>query len=443
MTITWICLAMQKEDITAIFSNNIEHLLGKTKPNKIALAVSGGADSVTLLMLASSWARSSGVELTVLSVDHNLRPEAKEEVDYVRRLSSELGWNCTALSLDLGIKTSNLQSRAREGRYGLMHEVCKQRGIKELLTAHHFDDLIENYLIRYSRASSFLGLSNSHRYYYQDIRILRPLFNLRKYQLLTYLSSNNIRWYEDISNNSDKYQRNRIRKFLSNLDATKLQEIEAEIAEAERQAASLNVELIKSLAKVCSFNNYGFAFIDIKAFNNLSKALKVQILSYVITIISGNKSMPRYRNTNIILDKLSRNEPVHNSMHSCILQTTGDKLLIYREASHIKSEPILLSDKNIWDSRFEIIADQDRHKNLWLSKLTNEDYAKIKDKIDCSYLQLLSYNSHKKILFTLPVIKNLEKIIAIPHISYYDSEQLVQLKVLFRPNFVSRFTHFF
>ena len=269
------------------------------------------------------------------------------------------------------------------------------------------------------------------------------MFNLHKYQLVTYLTHNNIKWYEDISNKSDKYQRNRIRKILSDLDAAQLKEIKQEIAEAEWQAGSLNAELIKSVAEVCSFNNYGFAIIDLKAFNNLDNAIKVQVLGYVITIISGNKSMPRYRNSSVILDKLSKNKPVHNSMHSCILQTISDKLLIYKEVSQIKSESVLLVDRNIWDNRFEIIADSGRQKNLLITKLTDEDYKEIRDKIDCSYLQKLSYNSHKKILFTLPVIKNLEKIVAIPHISYYDNEQLVRLKVLFRPNFVSRFTHFF
>ena len=72
-----------------------------------------------------------------------------------------------------------------------------------------------------------------------------------------------------------------------------------------------------------------------------------------------------------------------------------------------------------------------------------EDYIKIKDKLDFENLRKLSNNNHKDILFTLPVIKNLEKVVAIPHISYYDDfKSNSRIDIVFNPGFVSRFTHF-
>ena len=71
------------------------------------------------------------------------------------------------------------------------------------------------------------------------------------------------------------------------------------------------------------------------------------------------------------------------------------------------------------------------------------DYIKIKEVLDMKELAALSGNNHTDILFTLPVIKNLEKIVAIPHISYYDDfEAGFEVNVIFRPGFISRFTHF-
>ena len=93
-----------------------------------------------------------------------------------------------------------------------------------------------------------------------------------------------------------------------------------------------------------------------------------------------------------------------------------------------------------WDNRFIIECSKSEYS---VGKLTLLEYIQKRDRFDLSELSLIVDNSHKLILFTLPVIKSLEKIVAIPHISYYDETELEgALKVIFRPHFISRFTHF-
>ena len=79
------CCVLQKK-----FAFNINNILGVNKVNKIAVAVSGGGDSVALLHLVLEWSRVNDIEVTVFSVDHNLRPESKLEISYIQRLSEEL-----------------------------------------------------------------------------------------------------------------------------------------------------------------------------------------------------------------------------------------------------------------------------------------------------------------------------------------------------------------
>ena len=94
-----------------------------------------------------------------------------------------------------------------------------------------------------------------------------------------------------------------------------------------------------------------------------------------------------------------------------------------------------------WDNRFEIIING---SNYIISSLSMDEYIELKKHLNLEKLAKDSDNNHKSILFTLPVIKNLEKVVAIPHISYYDNEILSGvIKVIFKPNFISRFTHFF
>ena len=133
-------------------------------------------------------------------------------------------------------------------------------------------------------------------------------------------------------------------------------------------------------------------------------------------------------------------QKIDNSLHGCILKQTKDKLLILREYSEINSNPIQLNDRTSWDDRFIIESDKSGYS---VGRLALREYIQKRDQFDLTELSLVVGNNHKHILFTLPVIKSLEKIVAIPHISYYDETQLEgALEVIFRPNFISRFTHF-
>jgi tRNA(Ile)-lysidine synthase len=433
------------------FNNDFNHLLGE-RPKSIALAVSGGVDSVAMLYLASSWAQDFGVELTVFSVNHNLRALAVDDVRYVENLAKKLGAKFFALSWNSGEDKSALQERARQGRYDLMTEKCLELGINLLLTAHHFDDVLETYLMRKAKKSGIFGLSSSASYFHNNIRVLRPLFNFFKTELVEFLQSQNIAWREDDSNQSDLYERNRARKKIAALSNIDKDQLVAEVKAINEKVLLLNEQLILAMAESLQVNNYGFAKIDLHKIKNFCQDIKIQIFNYVLTVISGKVATPRFRNIEKILARIVDFENMKCSLHGCVIKKKGPDIWIFREQSVIEDDVQLLHGQLYWDNRFMVSGERAYchpsegrgiAKNLTISRLSLEEYVQIKDKINLRELAKISDNNHKLILFTLPVIKNLEKIVAIPHISYYDEFGFEKdLELVFRPKFISRFTHF-
>ena len=108
----------------------------------VGLAVSGGSDSMSLLRLAARWAGEH--RLTVLTVDHGLRPGSAEEAAQVGRRAAALGLPHVTLSWEGEKPATGIQAKAREARYRLMKEWCEANGVPALLTAHTIDDQVSS-----------------------------------------------------------------------------------------------------------------------------------------------------------------------------------------------------------------------------------------------------------------------------------------------------------
>ncbi len=183
----------------------------------IAIAVSGGADSMALCLLLKQWCNGSGVRLTALTVDHGLRTESADEAQQVA------SW-LSAHDIDHHILTwnekpgSRIQERAREARYTLMQNWCAERGIRLLFVAHHLEDQAETMLMRLKKNSGLLGLAGmAPRRTEGQLEIVRPLLGIPKARLLGTLDHFNQAWVEDPSNKNLEYERVRTRQLLAKL----------------------------------------------------------------------------------------------------------------------------------------------------------------------------------------------------------------------------------
>lgn len=408
-------------------------------PKIIALAVSGGSDSVALLHLASQWAHVNDYQLCVFSVNHHLRPEATHEVVFTKSLALGLGHIFCPLDWYAGDDQSAIQERARKARYDMMTKKCHELGIRHLLTAHHFDDVMEWYLMRQERGNDIgLSLSYGPCFFYNDIQILRPLIQVRKQELVNFLQQNHYQWCEDSSNLDGKYQRNRIRAQIAIMNAHQQEELMYQIKQNNEKMLSMRDKLVHFLAHYVVINNFGVAIIELTQLLEQDQELQINILNYLLTVISGKTQVPRFR---ALVYVLAFDYKKH-SLHGCIISIRKGKLYIYREYRAIEDWAIYHEDLSAaWDNRFKIpLLPGDEYK---ITKLNKDDYYALKKQLSFTDMKEYVENMPLEIILTLPVIRHLEKVIAIPHINYYDKTSIIKnIKIVFQPRFISRFTHF-
>lgn len=186
---------------------------------QIGLAVSGGPDSLALLLLAHA---AFPKAISVATVDHRLRPEAADEAAFVARLCAERGIPHMILTPDVPI-TGSLQSAAREARYQLLNDWADAQGLRWIATAHHADDQLETLLMRIARGSGIAGLSAIREC---NGRIIRPLLGFTKAQLVTVCAEAGVLPCDDPSNANVDFDRVQIRNWLKSapalLDATRI-----------------------------------------------------------------------------------------------------------------------------------------------------------------------------------------------------------------------------
>lgn len=189
---------------------------------KIGLAVSGGPDSMAMLLLACE-AIPGGFE--VATVDHGLRPEAKDEGALVVAACEERGVPCEVLSVEVG--EGNVQAKAREARYRALHAWSGRRDIRTIATAHHANDQMETMLMRLNRGSGVAGLSGilertsisvDFTALGRTMGIIRPLLQFSRDELLSIVEASGVGVADDPSNADTAYERVRIRNALKDCD---------------------------------------------------------------------------------------------------------------------------------------------------------------------------------------------------------------------------------
>ena len=185
---------------------------------KVGVAVSGGPDSLALLLLASA-ARPGLIEAA--TVDHALRPESRDEAEMVAGVCKRIGVAHTILSLEWQSPPDrNLQARARDARYDKLGSWALERGLTAVATAHHLEDQAETLLMRLARGAGIGGLGSvrARRPLVEGVRLVRPLLGWRKAELAALVASAGIEPVDDPSNRDPRHDRVRMREWLKRAD---------------------------------------------------------------------------------------------------------------------------------------------------------------------------------------------------------------------------------
>ena len=190
----------------ARFTQAIERLTAGV--GRIGLAISGGPDSLALLLLAHTVFPD---RIAAATVDHGLRPEATDEAHFVATICAERGIPHDILTPATPI-TGNIQSSAREARYALLEKWADARGLQWIATAHHGDDQLETMLMRLARGSGVAGLAAIRA---RNGHIIRPLLGFSKAELETICAGEGIEPVHDPSNDDSDFDRVAMRQWLA------------------------------------------------------------------------------------------------------------------------------------------------------------------------------------------------------------------------------------
>lgn len=181
----------------------------------LVVGLSGGADSMALVLAAHKWTQIHGGSVTALTVDHGLRQGSGQEALQVGQWLHDLGIPHHILKWKHDGLTSRIQSSAREARYDLLCRWCQEHGIPSLMMAHHREDQEETFFMRLVKGSGLDGLASMRVQAERDgVTLLRPFLTVSKTQIQSYLEDREQPFLQDPSNENTTFTRVRFRAFL-------------------------------------------------------------------------------------------------------------------------------------------------------------------------------------------------------------------------------------
>ncbi|MBI1171602.1 tRNA lysidine(34) synthetase TilS [bacterium] len=322
-------------------------LAGLHQTAALGLAVSGGGDSIALLHLAVA----AGLQPSVVTVDHGLRPEAAAEAEAVGRIAARLGLPHQVLRWQGTTHAGNLQDAARRARRRLMAEWAVGQGLSSLVLAHTRDDVAETFLMRLARGAGVDGLAAMASFWTEGgILWQRPMLGMGRQELRNWLQARNLTWVEDPSNENPRFDRVRMRKALASgalgLRGDRLAEVAAHLAEARAALDALADDwsartLTEEAGSLRIAPDFWRAPVETRR----------RLIQRVVLWIAPSDYAPRGAQISQLLDRLSQGHAA--TLAGCrFLPAEGEALRALREARAAQA-PV---PGPVWDGRWKILG---------------------------------------------------------------------------------------
>ncbi|MEJ1992240.1 MAG: tRNA lysidine(34) synthetase TilS [Maritimibacter sp.] len=319
------------------------------------MAVSGGGDSMALLLLLADCARERGVRLEAATVDHGLRAEAAEEAAFVAATCRDLGITHEILRWESWGEQGNLQAEARRARYRLLGDWAQRRGITTLAVAHTRDDQAETFLMRLGRRSGVDGLAAMGEVVSLpgaqggDPDLWRPLLAIGRGELRDYLRARGQGWCEDPSNEDLRYDRVKARGALAGLadlgiDAEALAVVADNIADARAALDHASAGYLRDLARV-EAGDVIFAV----GFDYLPYVFRRRVLARALNFVAPSD----YGSRRAEIEAALSGGAGARTLQGCLLTRLNDgSLRIAREYAAVKA--LCGPPDALWDRRWQL-----------------------------------------------------------------------------------------
>lgn len=333
-------------DIVARFQQTIT----SQNHRRIALAVSGGGDSIAMMHLA---VQALGPErFAVFSIDHGLRPEAADEIALVADQAAALGLphHVAHWAWD---GTGNLQNAARAGRWAALRSLANQYNRAEIWLGHTEDDQIETFLMRLARGSGVDGLAAMRHWAVRDgLPVFRPLLGIKRAALRDWLTGQGFGWRDDPSNDDTRFDRIKARQMATQLGALGLTDKRILQTIDHLQAAQFSLQgAAKNFAKAHCRQEAGDLLIT-KAALDLSQAdVPRRVFAAALGWVGGRGHRPRYASLIDAAAKAAAGEQV--TLSGCLLIPEPDGAI--RIAREVAATPSVMGTAPlIWDNRWMV-----------------------------------------------------------------------------------------
>ena len=326
----------------------------------LAVAVSGGADSLGLCLLAAAWVGGRGGRVIALHVDHRLRPASGIEAQRVA------GW-LTVHDIETHILVrpgpapkSGIEDAARRARYDLLGRWLADNGVLHLLVGHHRDDQAETVLMRLEAGSGVCGLAGmaglAERPHY---RLLRPLLGVPRRGLLAYLQGRGQPWLADPSNMAPEVRRAGLRRAAPQLAGAGLGA--GPMTRLAGSMAGLRDDLGRAAAAAAGrwvrMHPAGLAWVDGRLLT-AARPVCEQVLARLAAAIGGRPYLPP-------MDKISRLRGAlamarAGTVSGCVFSPADGGFRVWREARNLAPPVALKAGRAVlWDGRFDAVAAAD------------------------------------------------------------------------------------
>jgi tRNA(Ile)-lysidine synthase len=321
----------------------------------VGVAVSGGGDSVALLLLLNGWGKANGRRIYAATVNHNLRAEAKAEAEFVANLCSDLNIEHQILSWKDWDGHGNLQNAARNARKSLLTSWAKDLELSAVTLGHTQDDQAETFLMRLARGSGVDGLSGMQVMRGSDPVWVRPLLGVSREELRTYLTGRGQGWINDPTNDDDKFARIKMRKampILAELGLTS-QRLALTAVGLQPVRAILENETRKAAEQCCVPSELGTVAIDFSNLQIYPTDIQFRILSHAMKWVSGAEYRPRFSSLKSAYDLLMQGKS--QTLAGCYLKSLPTKqVIVMRELSNMAPSKL---KNGCYDGRWRVSAD--------------------------------------------------------------------------------------
>ncbi len=329
----------------------------------VGLAVSGGVDSLALMILAARWKAQvpSGPRLIVYSLDHGLRAAAGAEVLFVQQVAQNLGLAVRLLRWDGEKPKSGLQAAARAARYRLIGDAMAQDSAEILLTAHHLQDQAETVLMRMAHGSGLTGLGGMRAFsQVEDVPLFRPLLDVPRDILVALVEGAGLTPVQDPSNTDMNYERVRWRNMRAPFEALGLDGAAIGRFAQRAQRADLALQTIcdAQFDRLAEIDDLGVLRFLHEKLMDQPLEIQLRLLQKALGLVGGDSKPFALQQIERLGSDLSHADSFQSvTLCGCYIALEKHCVVICREAGRVgqKSMEIAPGAELIWDNRFELL----------------------------------------------------------------------------------------